>query len=115
MSVSPGERANDAGLAQDCDPSPWDLAMCEADLPEWDQLRIQDYWDALITEELGAPLVSDELETPQLAVSRDEWSALGSGERARLRRLQRRSDNTALRTVTAAADAVPAPNLGEVA
>jgi hypothetical protein len=31
-----------------------ELADAEVELPEWDRLRVRDYWDAVIAEELGA-------------------------------------------------------------
>lgn len=98
------------------EPSPAELSDSTVELEEWDRLHVQDYWDAVITEELGAPLVNDELEPPQATTSPYEWSTLGSGERVRLRRHQRRAENTALRTVATAADSiVSAPNPGEAA
>lgn len=36
------------------DPSAEELTAMEAELPEWDRLRVRDYFDAVIAEELGA-------------------------------------------------------------
>ena len=85
---------------------PEGLVDCEAPLEEWDRLHVRDHWDAVVAEELGSP---EPLVTPFT------WSELGSGERVRLRRYQRRAGNTVLRLVSAAAE-VPAVELdGEAA
>lgn len=76
-------------------PSAADLASIEAELPEWDRLRVRDYWDAVIAEELGAP-------QPPAAPSGS--SNLSSGDRVRARRHLRRANNTVLRRVTAAVE-----------
>jgi hypothetical protein len=85
-----------------------ELAFCEAELEEWDRLEVRDYWGAVIAEELGAT---------QHPASPFAWSEMGSGERARLRRYERRTGNTVLRLITNAADAsvASAPNSGEAA
>lgn len=36
------------------DPSPAELALIEAELPEWERLAVRDYWDAVVGEELAA-------------------------------------------------------------
>lgn len=87
-------------------PSAADLASIESELPEWDRLRVRDYWDAVVAEELGAP---------KPAVARCDWSKLGSGERVRLRRYQRRVGNAVLRLVTAESYALSTPERGEAA
>ncbi|MEU6263899.1 hypothetical protein [Saccharopolyspora shandongensis] len=89
-------------------PSAEELAFCEAELQEWDRLTVRDYWDAVVAEELGAP---------QSPASPFAWSEMGPAERARLRRYERRAENTVLRLITTAADASSssAPNSGEVA
>ncbi|GAB2657144.1 hypothetical protein GCM10027271_14620 [Saccharopolyspora gloriosae] len=90
----------------DYDFSAIDLAFCEAALPEWDRLHVRDHWEAVVAEELGSP---EPLVAPFV------WSELGSGERVRLRRYQRRVGNSVLRLVSAAAE-VPAGELdGEAA
>ncbi len=95
-------------MYDEIDPSPGDLAAIEgAVLPEWDRLEVRDYWDAVVAEELGAA---------QNPASPYAWSVMGTGERVRLRRYERRSANTVLRLVSTEADAsVSAPNLGEAA
>lgn len=80
-----------------------ELAYCEVELEEFEQEAVCSYWSQVIEEELGA--VEDEV--PPFA-----WSELGTGERALLRRRERRTGNTVLRV--AAAD-VSASNPGEAA
>ncbi|MCX2732504.1 hypothetical protein OOZ19_19875 [Saccharopolyspora sp. NFXS83] len=88
----------------DFDALPEGLADCEAPLEEWDRLHVRDHWDAVVAEELGSP---EPVVTPYV------WSEMGSGERVRLRRYQRRAGNTVLRLVSAE---VPAAELdGEAA
>jgi hypothetical protein len=43
-------------------PSAAELADCEAELPEWDRLRVRDHWDAVVSEELGEEPVPEEHE-----------------------------------------------------
>lgn len=83
-----------------------ELAFCEAALPEWDRLHVRDYWDAVVAVELGAP---------EPAASPGAWSAMGSGERVRLRRYERRARNAVLRLVTADAETSSVPQYGEAA
>lgn len=35
------------------DPSPAELALIEAELPEWERLAVRDYWDAVVAEEIA--------------------------------------------------------------
>lgn len=70
-------------------PSAADLAAIEAELPEWERLRVRDYWDAVVSEELGkdaAPedetrgadlhvLSSDDFEPRRLADSPGDQAA----------------------------------------
>ncbi len=44
-------------------PSAAELAAVEAELPEWERLRVRDYWDAVCVEEWGAPSPHAEPET----------------------------------------------------
>lgn len=81
-----------------------ELAFCEAELSEFEQQAVRAYWDQVIAEELGAV----ELQTTPFA-----WSELGTGERTRLRRLERRTAGATLRLITAEAD--EASNAGEAA
>ena len=76
-------------------PSPADLAAIEAELPEWDRLRVRDHWDAVVAEELGAPEPPD---------AHADWSDLDTSDRVRLRRHQRRADNRTLRLITTAVE-----------
>ena len=87
-------------------PSAAELAGIEAELPEEDRLRVRDYWEAVISEELGAP---ERPAAPQV------WSVMGSGERVRLRRYQRRAGNAVLRLVTAESDGPSVQQGGEAA
>lgn len=89
-------------------PSAADLAAIESELPEWDRLAVRDYWETVIAEELGAS---------EPVASRFAWSSMGSGERERVRRYERRTGNTVLRLVTEIADGsiTSAPNTGEAA
>ncbi|GAA4613045.1 hypothetical protein [Saccharopolyspora hordei] len=95
-------------MYQDMEPSADELAFCEANLDEWDQLRVRDYWEAVVTAELGAPMG---------VASVYRWSAMGPGEHTRIRRQQRRTDNRVLRLIATTVDnrAAEAPNLGEAA
>lgn len=90
----------------DMDGFPQGLAACESPLEEWDRLSVRDYWEAVISEELGAP---ERPASPQV------WSVMGSGERIRLRRYQRRAGNAVLRLVTAESDSPSAAERGEAA
>lgn len=83
-----------------------ELADCVEPLPEWDRLRVRDYWDAVVAEELGAP---------EPVASPETWSDLGSSERVRLRRYRRRTQNTVLRLVTAAVEDPAVLDDGEAA
>lgn len=74
-----------------------ELADCEAELDEFGQQAVQSYWDKVIAEELGASA---------LPVAPFVWSELGSGERTRPRRYDRREAGAELRLITAEADAV---------
>ncbi|WP_338602653.1 hypothetical protein [Saccharopolyspora sp. SCSIO 74807] len=87
-------------------PTAAELAGIEAELPEEDRLRVRDYWDAVVAEELGAP---------EPAASPGDWSVLRSGERTRLRRYERRAGNAVLRLVTAESDGPSVPQDGEAA
>lgn len=40
------------------DPSPAELALIEAELPEWERLAVRDYWDAVVAEEITEVPVS---------------------------------------------------------
>lgn len=66
-------------------PSAADLAAIEAELPEWDRLRVRDHWEAVIAEELDSPEPADELAEPEPTPLRH----------------RRRTDATVLRLVTA--------------
>ncbi|MBK0865482.1 hypothetical protein INP57_01520 [Saccharopolyspora sp. HNM0986] len=90
----------------DMDGFPYGLADCESPLEEWERLSVRDYWEAVISEELGAP---ERPASPQV------WSVMGSGERVRLRRYQRRAGNAVLRLVTAETDSPSAAERGEAA
>ena len=81
-----------------------ELANCEAELREFEQQAVQSYWDQVIAEELGASA---------LPVAPFVWSELGTGERTRLRRYDRREAGAELRLITAEADA--ASDSGEAA
>lgn len=45
-------------------PSAAELAAVEAELPEWERLRVRDYWDAVCVEEWGARSPHAEPEAP---------------------------------------------------
>ena len=81
-----------------------ELADCEAVLNEFEQQAVRTYWDQVIAEELGAV----ELQATPFA-----WSELGTGERTRMRRLERRTAGATLRLITTEAD--EAFNAGEAA
>ena len=34
-------------------PLPAELALVEAELPEWERLAVRDYWDAVVAEEMA--------------------------------------------------------------
>ncbi|MDI2031548.1 hypothetical protein QFW96_23170 [Saccharopolyspora sp. TS4A08] len=70
-----------------------ELADCEAELSEFEQEAVQDYWSQVIAEELG-----------ELPVTPFAWSELGAGERTRLRRYERREAGAVLRLITDEAD-----------
>lgn len=73
------------------DPSPAELALIEAELPEWERLAVRDYWDAVVAEEIGAATESVEpLRTGM---------PTGPSERRRSRRVRRLVDDTALRLI----------------
>ncbi|MEV4647532.1 hypothetical protein [Saccharopolyspora sp. NPDC049357] len=71
-----------------------ELAFCEAELDEFEQEAVQDYWSQVIADELG-----------ELPVAPFVWSELGAGERTRLRRYERREAGAVLRLVTTEVDA----------
>lgn len=86
------------------DPAATDLALCEAELEEWDELAVRDYWESVVAEELGASL------------SRAAEPVVGSGERVRLRRYERRTGNTVLRLITSDVDGLASrPDAGMAA
>lgn len=70
-----------------------ELANCEAELSEFEQQAVQDYWSLVIAEELG-----------EVPVAPFVWSELGAGERTRLRRYERREAGAVLRLITTEAD-----------
>ncbi len=70
-----------------------ELAHCEAELSEFEQEAVRDYWSQVIAEELG-----------ELPVTPFAWSELGAGERTRLRRYERREAGAVLRLITTEAD-----------
>ncbi|TDD91960.1 hypothetical protein E1202_04300 [Saccharopolyspora karakumensis] len=70
-----------------------ELASCEAELSEFEQEAVRDYWSRVIAEELG-----------ELPVAPFVWSELGAGERTRLRRYERREAGAVLRLITTEAD-----------
>ncbi|TDC94168.1 hypothetical protein E1161_08395 [Saccharopolyspora aridisoli] len=71
---------------------------------EFGQQAVQNYWEQVIAEELGASA----LPTTPFA-----WSELGTRERTRLRRYDRREAGATLRLITTEAD--EASNSGEAA
>jgi hypothetical protein len=57
-------------------PNAAELAHCEAELPEWDRLRVRDYWEAVVSEELGEDPVPEEREPT------DDFQVLSSDDPA---------------------------------
>lgn len=88
---------------QDLDELGAELAFCEAELEGEELGAVRHYWSRVIAEELGAV----ETEVPPTA-----WAEMSAGERALLRRRERRTSNTTLRLV---ADEVSASQVGEAA
>lgn len=70
------------------DPSPAELALIEAELPEWERLAVRDYWDAVVDEEIGeVPLPVNALD-PRAFVTQELLSGQGhrnSGDASVLR------------------------------
>lgn len=82
-----------------------DLAGCEVELEEWERLRVRDYWEAVIADELGGPPLQG-----SCAAEPD------IDEDVRLQRSERPEARTVLRRIagTDSSTLLP-PDLGEAA
>lgn len=84
------DRSFDDTAADAMEPTAAELAATEAELPEWECLRVQEYWAAVVDEEL---------EAAQPVTTSYRWSVMGSGERQRHRRVSRRTESSVLRLI----------------
>lgn len=58
------------------DPSPAELALIEAELPEWERLAVRDYWDAVLAEEMAElPMSVEPLNTRGFRVEQGQQCA----------------------------------------